>query len=201
MKNNSFFNRYTLLALSLVLTAFLMNPARAQSDTLRLYYLGMQTKVADSNETKIANWAKSLKGKHVDADVFAYYADAAYKKFAVERSAELELIINRKAREIVSIKSIGPKKAAKSLRSRVDIVYTIQGSAPAAQASAPANTEAKKDSLARGADHKKEKAAPANTTASENKVKEKGDAKHDYVMDTVYVNGVMKVTKRKVKKQ
>ncbi len=192
----------------------------AQSDTLHLYYRGLETKVYDSTEIKITNWAKSLKGRKVDIEVLAYYNDSKFKKYSQERSDELFIVINRKARDLINIKFIGPTKGAKSQRSVADIVYTFQG---AADTPAPSTKKDTKENKAAGAaavgvvggaaastpDAKPEKATPSDKkTESQNAAKEnktvkaeKSNSKYDVIMDTTYVNGVMKVTKRKVKKQ
>jgi hypothetical protein len=217
-------HRSTLL-LFFAFLLFSLN-SNAQTDTLHLYYRGLETKIHDSTEAKIAAWAKSLKGKKVDVEVIAYYNDAQFKKYAQERSDELFIVINRKARDLMTIKSIGPKRGAKSQRSMADIVYTFQGTTPA-----PVAEEKKKEDknnktagaaagavvgvgvgAATNTSNKNEKAdtpAPEEKKAKEEKVAaepkpakaEKSNSKYDVIMDTTYVNGVMKITKRKVKKQ
>lgn len=102
----------------------------SQTDTLHIYYRGLETKILDSTEAKIAKWAKSLNGKKVDIEVISYYNDAQFKKYSQERCDELFIIVNRKARELIHITFIGPKKGAKSQRSMADIVYRPQGSVP-----------------------------------------------------------------------
>lgn len=116
----------------------------AQSDTLHIYYQGLYTKILDSNETKIGKWAKSLNGKKVDVQVLAYYNDKEFKKYSQERADELFLILNRKARDVINITSIGPAKGQKSQRSKADIVYTVQGQ-PAAVNVVPAEKPPKTD--------------------------------------------------------
>lgn len=218
-------NRFLLVLLGLTLLSF---NAFAQSDTLHIYYRGLETKILDSTEAKIAKWAKSLNGKKVDIEVIAYYNDAQFKKYSQERCDELFIIVNRKARELINITFIGPKKGAKSQRSMADIVYTYKDAAtskevspavpavvPAAAAGAaatavPAKEKKNKDKPAPAAESTSSvtaESAPAPET-TETKPKEdktanpeKSNSKYDVVMDTSYVNGVMKVTKRKVKKQ
>jgi len=97
----------------------------AQSDTLHLNYKGLDTKMPDSTEARIVEWAKKLNGKHVDVDVVAYYDQSDFKKFAAERADESFLILNRKARELITINSYAPKKGQKSQRSRVDVIYKV----------------------------------------------------------------------------
>jgi len=121
-------------------------------DTLHIYYQNLNTKIVDTNETKIKKWAKSLGGKKVDLQVLCYYNDKEFKKYSQERSDELFLVLNRQARDLINITSNGPVKGAKSQRSKVDIVYTFQGqapapavnAAPAATASKPAKSESAK---------------------------------------------------------
>lgn len=118
---------FKALALIFILNIFSVT-GFSQTDTLRIYYSGLQTKTADSNDTKIAEWAKKLNGRHVDVEVLAYYNQSDFKKFATERSDEMFLTLNRKARDLITITSIGPKKGQKSQRSVVDIVYKTTGS-------------------------------------------------------------------------
>jgi hypothetical protein len=132
------FHRFVFLMILAVLFSI---KGFSQSDTLHIYYRGIETKVQDSTEAKIAKWAKSLNGKKVDIEVISYYSDAQFKKYSVERCDELSLIINRKARDLINVKFIGPKKGVKSLRTRADIVYTPQGTAPAPIAEEKKKTE------------------------------------------------------------
>lgn len=218
--------RFAFLIFSLVLFSM---KGFSQTDTLHIYYRGLETKILDSTEAKIAKWAKSLNGKKVDIEVISYYNDAQFKKYSQERCDELFIIVNRKARELINITFIGPKKGAKSQRSMADIVYSYKDAASATAVSpsvpavipAAAATGAAATAVPAKEKKTKEKPAPAaqstaSTTAEntpapetkENKPKEekaakpeKSNSKYDFVMDTTYVNGVMKVTKRKVKKQ
>lgn len=143
--------------------SFTRNTCFAQSDTLRIYYQGYNTKMLDSNEAKIGNWAKNLNGKHVNVDVLCYYYEAEHKKEATERSEELWLILNRKARELITIKSNSPKKGEKFQRTRVDIVYSF---ADAAHTALTENKTENKES-------KKKEDAKNKTSKSEKKSKEK----------------------------
>ncbi len=215
----------TRIALLLCLSILFFQNGITQTDTLHLYYRGLETKIQDSTEAKIAKWAKSLNGKKVDVEVLAYYNDAQFKKYSQERSDEIFIVINRKARDLINIKFIGPKKGAKSQRSMADIVYTYQGSTPAPVAEEKKKKETKSEAavgvgaavgVAAGAaaantpDAKSEKAAPpTEKKAKEEKAPkeakpakaEKPNSKYDVIMDTTYINGEMKITKRKVKKQ
>ncbi len=176
----------------------------SQTDTLHLYYVGLQTKTADSTEAKITAWAKKLVGKHVDVEVLAYYNESGYKQYAQERSDELFLILNRKARDLITIKTIGPKKGVKSQRSMVDIVYT---SVSSSSQPITENKQTKNDDLTNtnnankteinsknnSSNQKNDKSNLASTSESKKNI--------EYTIDSVYINGVLKVTKRKVKKK
>ncbi|MDI1356153.1 MAG: hypothetical protein PSX36_14635 [bacterium] len=111
----------------LVFMFVLAKTGRAQSDTLHLYYIQTQSTIQDSTNKKIDNWVKSLNGKHVDIDVVAYYSKLEYKKFAQQRNDELFLVLNRKARALITIGFIGPKKGENSQRTTVDIIYHLTG--------------------------------------------------------------------------
>lgn len=100
------------------------NKSFSQRDTLRLYYQGLQTKVLDSNDVKIGEWAKKLKGKHVDVEIRAYYDASDFKKYIAERAEEVEIVVIRKARDFVTVTESGPVKGKKWQRTIVDIVYT-----------------------------------------------------------------------------
>ncbi len=95
-----------------------------QRDTLRLYYSGLAVKLLDSNEVKIGNWANTLKGSKSDVEIHAYYDKSEFKDIAKQRIDDIALVIVRKARDYSNITFQGPKKADKSRRSRVDIIYT-----------------------------------------------------------------------------
>jgi hypothetical protein len=189
-------------------------PSVSQTDTLHIYYQGLQTKTLDSNETKIANWAKTLKGKRVDVTVLAYYEKMDYKKYAQERADEMFLSLNRKARDIITIKSIGPKKGEKYQRSTLDIVYKISGSedkivATEKKESAKNSKEEgvtkekvaveKKESVKQDAKEEEKVVEKKEKPAKASKVKEE-KTDNNYLYDTTYVNGVMKIKKIKIKK-
>lgn len=123
-----------------VTTLFSLN-SNAQTDTLHLYYKGLDIKMPDTTEAKITAWVKKLNGKRVDVNVYAYYAESEFKKFSAERADELFLVLNRKARSLITLQSYGPKKGKKSQRSVVDIVYTYNGSsAPVANSTGKTGT-------------------------------------------------------------
>lgn len=183
----------------------------SQTDTLHLYYQGLLTKTLDSNEAKIGAWAKSLKGKHVDVDVLAYYEKTEYKKYSQERCDELFLVLKRKARDLITIKTNEPKKGAKSQRSKVDIVYSYGNSeltdvaATNENNTGNANSEVTKTNNSGSASTKSNipsdsKKNSETKTSSNQKVVE-NDNSNNYIYDSVYVNGKLKITKRKIKKK
>ncbi|MDX2174709.1 MAG: hypothetical protein SFY56_16515 [Bacteroidota bacterium] len=188
-------------------------PNICQTDTLHLYYQGLQTKTLDSNEAKIGAWAKTLKGKHVDVQILAYYEKSEYKKFSQERYDEVNLIVIRKARDYVTIKEMGPKKGAKSQRSKVDIVYTSDGSASQTISSTnekKLDSNKKSETKEKTVVEKKEKDNSIEktdnnhnetTTNKDTKGLSEKEIKNGvyFMQDTTYVNGEMKVTKRKIK--
>jgi hypothetical protein len=120
----SVYRNSQLLVVILFATILKCTPVFSQTDTLRLYYKGLDTKVPDTTEAKIVNWAKARKGQHFDVAIVAYYDKGEFKQFAQTRSDEMFLVMNRKARELITIQSYEPKKGVKSQRSRVDIIYT-----------------------------------------------------------------------------
>ena len=50
-----------------------------QKDTIKLYYSGLSTKLLDSNEVKIGNWANALKGGKIDVEILAYFDKNEFK--------------------------------------------------------------------------------------------------------------------------
>ena len=134
-------------ALAFILMFACAIPMQAQ-DTLHLNYVQIQTKIPDTTDAKIDKWIKKLNGQHVDVRVVAYYSKADFKKFAEERANDLFLILNRKARPLFNIVSVGPKKGENYQRSMVDIIYTYSSGAPAAAKAA----ETKKESIAKTED-------------------------------------------------
>lgn len=130
------------IVMALVLLMTTLNARlKAQSDTLHLHYLGTQIQLHDTSVARIEHWAKSLNGKHVDIEVLAYFHKSEFKKFASQRADELFLELNRKARSLITITFIGPRKGADSQRSMVDVVYRPSVS-PEEAAAAKARTEA-----------------------------------------------------------
>jgi hypothetical protein len=214
--------------------------AYSQKDTLHIYYVGLKTEVADSNDAKIANWAKTLKGKHVDVEIYTYYDNGDFRKFMAERADNLNLIVLRKARDMITIKHTGPLRGKKSQRSTADIVYTsLKAPQPVTPAASSGEAEKKVNDRKKQADPDEkgesaksgnagEKEAKAEDKKSEKKEQKSGDAEEKvaeskgeksdksgakpkekkkaivldtdkYIYDTVYVNGVMKINKRKKK--
>ncbi len=111
------------LFLSIVAFVFFTN-AFAQKDTLRLYYSGLSVKLLDSNEVKIGEWAKQLAANKTEVEIHAYYDKNEFKDIAEQRIGDIALVVTRKARDYTNIVFQGPKKATKSKRSCVDIIYT-----------------------------------------------------------------------------
>jgi hypothetical protein len=113
----------------------------SQTDTLHLYYVQVKTTLEDSAAAKIDKWVKKLNGQHVDIDVVAYYSKPEFKKYAQQRCDDLFLILNRKARAVITIKSIAPKSGKNSQRSTVDVIYRATLSPEAAAAAAAKEKE------------------------------------------------------------
>lgn len=112
------------LVLTIALTFFsTFNRVYSQNDTLHLNYHYSQNTAHDSTQKKIDNWIKSLNGKHVNIDIVAYYHKSEFKPSAVSRTEDLFIVINRKARNQVTIDKMEQKKGKDSQRSLVDIVY------------------------------------------------------------------------------
>jgi len=215
------------LGLAMLLVVMTMG-LQAQRDTLRLMYQGVKTEVLDSNETKIAEWAKKLpKGVKTNIDIIAYYDNGDFKKFMVERVENVFLMVNRKARDLVKINKSEAIRGKKNQRYQVDIIFdTNQPVAqPAPVAAEPAKAAAvepkkeekreepkkqepkpekaaKKEAAEKKPEEKKEVAAEPKKEQKkqEDKPMVKSD-KYDYIVDSTYVNGVLKVTTRKVKKK
>ncbi len=202
------------LALMLVLG---FSSIKAQRDTLRLYYQGVKTEVADSNIAKLAQWASKLpKDRKTNIDIVAYYDNSDFKKFMVERAENVFLQVNRKARDLVQINKTEALRGKKNQRYQVDIIFDTN--APAAQpvAAEPKKEEKKeepkpvkketpekkeeKKEVAAEPKKKEEKKEEKMDVKREDKVEPKSD-KYEYVTDSTYVNGVLKVTTRKIKKK
>jgi len=173
-------------------------------DTLHLNYHHTQMKAHDTTVAKIERWAKSLNGKSVNLKVLAYYHKSEFKPGATARNEDLFLVLNRKARTLITIQSMEAVKGKESQRNRVDIVYTFKD-APVvqnsvAEESKPVKAEPKKP-------EKQEKPEKPKESKKDN-VKEESTARNNqsitppeqgYTYDTVYVNGEMKLKKVKVK--
>lgn len=167
-------------------------------DTLHLNYHHTQMKAHDTTVAKIERWAKSLNGKSVNLKVLAYYHKSEFKPGATARNEDLFLVLNRKARTLITIQSMEAVKGKESQRNRVDIVYTFKD-APVVQ-----NSVAEEPKPVKAEPKKVEKP----NEGSKNEEKGRGAAKNTqnlpppqegYTYDTVYVNGEMKVKKVKVK--
>lgn len=156
-------NLRSLLVLS-VLTLLAL-PGISQKDTLHVYYKGFETKLPDTSDAKVGAWAKKLKGQHLDIEVICYYDKGDYKKYAQERTEDMFLILNRKARDFITITSNVTKKGERSQRSKVDVIYTVSLSEAEKKIK---ETEAKK-----AADEK----ALAEKTKKEEEKKKKEEAK------------------------
>src|SRR5436190_12114400 len=92
-------------------------------DTLHLNYNQVQTVLADTSVAKIEKWVKKLNGQHVNISVYCYYSKPEFKKYSQQRADELFLELNRKARNLITIDFIGPKKGDNWQRSMADVEY------------------------------------------------------------------------------
>lgn len=208
--------------LVLAIVTLLALPGVSQKDTLHVYYKGFETKLPDTSDAKVGAWAKKLKGQKVDIQVICYYDKGDYKKYAQERTEDMFLIVNRKARDYVTITSNITKKGERSQRSLVDIVYNSTGSS-----TTPAAVTTNKNTATttnNNATTKSNTSSSSSTSSSNNDnsdvdstyvngvlkvTKKKGakktespktvEVKEGYTIDTTYVNGKMKLTKRKIK--
>ena len=199
--------RTFFLATVLTISA-LFNSARAQRDTLHIFYQGLQTTILDSNDAKITKWVKGLNGRKVELQIFGYYEDAQYKKYMAERVDNLFLVVNRKARDLINVTFMGPVKGKKSQRSTADIVYSFAATPAAASTTNKEPEDEKKPKAEKPRKEEKKKmtevektAAPVATEAPANEVKPVVINNQEYIIDSIYVNGQLKVTKRKVKKK
>jgi hypothetical protein len=122
---------------------FLFFSARSQ-DTLHLNYHFTQILPHDSTQAKIDKWVKSLNGQHVDIKVIAYFNRSEFKKVSQQRCDELFLVLNRKARSLITIEFIGTKAGKDYQRTMVDIIYSYTGAAEKAAAAAIAEKEKQK---------------------------------------------------------
>lgn len=136
--------RHTLFRMCLGLAfTFLFFSARSQ-DTLHLNYHFTQILPHDSTQAKIDKWVKSLNGQHVDIKVIAYFNRSEFKKVSQQRCDELFLVLNRKARSLITIEFIGTKAGKDYQRTMVDIIYSYTGAAEKAAAAAIAEKEKQK---------------------------------------------------------
>lgn len=176
MKNPAKLTIKAKIAAMMLMTVGLSQPLVSQ-DTLHLNYVQIQTKLPDSTDAKLSQWVKSLNGRHVELTVLAYYHKAEFKKYAQERADDMFLVLNRKARALITIQSIGPKKGESSQRSRVDIVYTISGGNPAPEAAKTESTKALEGkSAATAKTESRQKPAPAKAESTEAAVKAEAPA-------------------------
>lgn len=141
MKNMLDKNTRIKILILLFISIIYSNKNFSQIDTLHLYYKGLDNKVPDTTEAKIVAWAKNLNGKHVDIKILAYYSQADFKKVATDRADEMFLVMNRKARSLITIKTYEAQKGTKSQRSLVDVIYTPTESTVTAK---PTNTVSEK---------------------------------------------------------
>jgi hypothetical protein len=132
-------------------------------DTLHLNYNQVQTVLADTSIAKIEKWVKKLNGQHVNISVYCYYSKPEFKKYAQQRADELFLELNRKARNIITIDFIGPKRGDNWQRSMADVVYV--------KSLTPAEIKAKQE-----ADAKKAEEAKALAKAEKDAEKAKKDS-------------------------
>lgn len=210
----------------LVLAIISIQQVYAQ-DTLHLDFGNTQTVPDKAMEDKIVAWGKTLGGKKQDIKVRAYYHKADFKEFAQKRLDEMYLSINRKVRDLVNIKEQETKKGENYQRTRVDIIYWPAGTDEKSMAkdTKKDTKDTKKDTK----DTKKDVAKDKKDTKTDDKKvveeekqddtpkgndgkvgkdagKKKGDEgktiKYDPAkeyLDSTYVNGVLKITKRKKK--
>lgn len=158
-------------AIILAAASILSLRSHAQTDTLHLYYNQIKTQLHDTSLAKMDRWIKSLNGNHTTINVVAYYSQSDYKKYAQERADDLFLVINRKARPLFTIETIGPKKGKNSQRSTVDIIY-MRPVSPAEAAAAEAKLQAQAA----------EKAEAIKTAAAEKERKEAEKKEYDKVI-------------------
>lgn len=175
-------------ALVLIAVSGFFNQVRAQ-DTLHLDYHHTQIPPADSTLVRIDKWVASLKGVHQDIKVIAYFHRPEFKKFAQQRCDEMFLTLNRKARSLITIEFIGPRKGEDYQRTRVDIIYLATGSAEkVAAAAAAAKVEQEKvkaEEKAKEKEAEKAKAAEkAGAAKAEGKTEDKKKTKTEVVADT-----------------
>lgn len=186
--------------ITLALSIFSLNQAFSQ-DTLHLDFGATQTAPDKAMEDKIVAWGKTLNGKKQDINIIAYYHKGEFKKFAEQRVEEMFLSVNRKVRDLVTIKTQEAQKGENYQRTRVDIIYWAEGSDPKtmadkkkAEEKAAKDAEKKKkedeEKLAKEAKDKEakdKKGSSSSATASKDKKDSKDGDK----------NGVAKTDKQK----
>ena len=95
----------------IVLTFCALSGFSQKPDTLHLIYHHTQNKAHDTTLAHIDRWVKSLHGKHMDITVIGYYHKPEFKPFAQERVDEMFLILNRKARDLVTFGTFSDRKS------------------------------------------------------------------------------------------
>ena len=168
-------------------------------DTLHLDFGSTQTAPDKVIEDKIVAWGKTLNGKKQDINIIAYYHKGEFKKFAEQRVEEMFLSVNRKVRDLVTIKLQEAQKGENYQRTRVDIIYWAEGSDPktmadkkkAEEKAAKETEKKKKDEETKLAKEAKDKEAKdkkgtttsATTSNNDKKVEKKDDKKTDKIAD------------------
>jgi hypothetical protein len=146
LRKFSFSHRTFFLMLAFSMAIF---KSSGQTDTLHLNYYLSQVMPHDTTSAKIDKWVASLKGQHVNITVAAYYHRPEFKKFAQQRCDELFLVLNRKARALITIESIGPRKGKDFQRSMVDIIFVKPGTVAAAPETSRGDATAKENKAER----------------------------------------------------
>ena len=143
MKNLS--NLLNLRLLTILVTLVFGSSGFAQKyDTLHLNYHHTATTAHDTTQKRIDAWVKKLNKQHVDVKVYAYYHKPEFKKFAEQRIEDMFIVLNRKARDLITIQEMTSKKGKDFQRTMVDIIYTVSGSKADADKAA-AEEKAKKE--------------------------------------------------------
>jgi hypothetical protein len=176
----------TIKTITLALSIFCINQGFSQ-DTLHLDFKATQTVPDKVIEDKIVAWGKTLNGKKQDINIVAYYHKGEFKKFAEERLQEMFLSVNRKVRELVTIKTQEAKKGEDYQRTRVDIIHWAEGSDPktmadkkkAEEKAAKEAEKKKKDEEEKLAKEAKDKEAKDKKGSSSSTTAKKDDKKED----------------------
>jgi hypothetical protein len=148
-------------------------------DTLHLYYNNISVQPHDTTLKKMDRWIASLKGKHQDIKIIAYYHKMEFKKYSQERVDEMFLIINRKARPLFTITEMKPAKGKDYQRTTVDIIYTPTGGSADAAASTPKKEEAPEKKKEGTEKTEKEKEVASKDAGKPEKKEEKKDKKSE----------------------